>query len=243
MTLHDIEDKLKGLAPSIEVPEDLAGRLISAVSKHALKKQRRRLFWQYLGHGFSSVIVGFFLIQLIAPGIENANLVIAGAIILAMFWLLFKVSGVTQRQHFGRIAFSAASFGFVVATTGLFTLGLNQTVEVDTVDTMVIPNNQEVVEQAADTAPMEDKEVEELEGNGFFGKVIQIKEIGEFTNVTSLLDTGEKMTIPVPNGLFQNGILKDLAIGDRVYIENRFIHPVREESVQEKNLQSPVQES
>jgi len=253
MTLNDIEDKLKQLAPSVEVPKELASRLISAVSEHALKKQRRRLIWQYLGHGFTSVIVAFFGIKWVAPGIENKNLAIAGAIILAMFWLLFKVSGVRQRQHFGRIAFSAATFGFVVATTGLFTLsGEPQTIESLDLNSSLPSGSHEIIEQASDSSldlpnvvsPMdENTEIDDLEGSGIFGKVVSVNEMKEFVNITSLLDSGEKLTIPVPLQLYYKGELKNLEIGDRVYIENQFIYPIDEESVKPKPSQTPFMES
>jgi hypothetical protein len=239
MTLNDIEEKLKNIMPSIEAPKGLAERVIATVSEHALKKKRRKLIWQYLGHGFTSVIVFYFVINWIAPDVASRNMVISGAVILAMFWLMFKVTDVANRQHFGRVALSAASFGFVVAITGLVTLtpgtGINSPADDEL---MVLPSMPEIIEQAAEEmdaapnilAPMEEeKTVDEYAGNGFFGNVISIHEGDNFVFIKTLLDTGEELTQPVPIEIYtKNTKVSGIEVGDRVYIENQFIHPVDE---------------
>jgi|GEM_PF-5160473 len=237
MTIPDLEEQLRAMKSKVEVPKGLAKRIVASVSERARKRQRRKLAWEYLVHGFSSVVVAFFIIRLIAPAFTTPSMMIGGAIILSMFWMLFRVARQQNSHHYGGMAFSAATFGLVLASAGLFSLNLELPTELD--DLNMIESKPVILEEAADESlesnvnvlePMtEDISPDEMEGSGIFGEILEINTdtTDEFVQFHLSLDNGKEVYVPMKKPLYQK--LKDkFAVGDRIYLEGQFIQPVNE---------------
>jgi hypothetical protein len=234
MKLPNLDDQLRSLKSKVDVPEGLSDRIIASVSNKALKRQRRRLAFEYLAHGFASVIVAFFIIRIVAPQFDNFSLVIAAALVVAMFWLLFKVSGVQTRKHFGRLAFSSASFGFVLAALGLFSFSNIDTLNTTANETMIVEESVSDFLDFSSTTNVLDamestKSTDEFAGNGQFGNIISIIEGSEYYMVKMVMDSGEEANLPILKELFEARGFEELAESDRIYLEGNFIVPVDED--------------